>query len=127
MFLFFFVKKPTLNYGDLVIEDETTKIRPSNHVNFLKFLVKKPTLKYGDDVIEDDDRQTFTAPETLSCELNDAGPPQPDILELEVLEGDDVNATSSEDPIREDVTCSWSYQPPLEIVVNSVSSKVRTI
>ena len=85
----------------------------------------KPTLKYGGIAIESDTERIHMGPKTVSCVLEDAGPPLPEVLELLVLEGSDVNPKSSENSTRDDVTCTWSYFPPLITVVYDITSKVR--
>ena len=92
---------------------------------FCYILVIAPTLKYDGTAIVSDTEQIHTGPKTVSCELEDAGPPLPELLELLVLEGSDVNPKSSENSTRDDVTCTWSYFPPLITVVYDITSKVR--
>ena len=60
----------------------------------------EPTLKYDGTAIVSDDERMHTGPKTVSCELYDAGPPLPELLELRVLEGSDVNETSSRNWIK---------------------------
>ena len=86
-----------------------------------------PTLKYDGTAIESDTERIHTGPKTVSCELEDAGPPLPEVLQLLVLEGRDVNETSIDEPVQDDVTCTWSYFPPLITVVYDITSKVRKI
>ena len=86
-----------------------------------------PTLKYEGTAIESDTERIHTGPKTVSCELSNAGPPLPEVLELLVLEGSEVNETSSRDFIKDDDICTWSYVSPLTIVVNNITTKVRMI
>ena len=86
-----------------------------------------PTLKYEGTAIESDTDRIHMGPKTVSCELNDAGPPLPEVLELLVLEGSEVNETSSRNWTKDDAICTWSYVPPLTIVVNNITGKVRMV
>ena len=86
-----------------------------------------PTLKYDGVAIERDTQRIHVGPKTVSCGLKDAGPPLPEILELEVLEGNEVNTTSSENTTKDDDSCTWTYIPPLITVVNNITTKVRKI
>ena len=86
-----------------------------------------PTLKYEGTAIESDTERIHTGPKTVSCALEDAGPPLPEVMELQVLEGSEVNTTSSENTTKDDDSCTWSYIPPLITVVNNITTKVRKI
>ena len=86
-----------------------------------------PTLKYDSTAIESDTERIHTGHKAVSCELNDAGPPLPEVLELLVLEGSEVYETSSRDWEKDDDICTWSYVPPLTTVVNNITTKVRII
>ena len=84
-----------------------------------------PTLRYGNQIIETDTTITHSSPETVSCELSDAGPPRPELLELVFLEGSDVGGTSNDTFVRSNETCAWSNIEPLEIDVNDLTRTVR--
>ena len=86
-----------------------------------------PILKYGGTAVESDTERIHTGSKTVSCELEDAGPSLPEVLELLVLEGSDVNTTSINEPVHDDVKCTWSYFPPLITVIYDITSIVRKI
>ena len=84
-----------------------------------------PTLGYGNQIIETDTTITHSAPETVSCELSDAGPPRPELLELVFLEGSDVGGTYNDTFVRSNETCAWSNIEPLQIDANDLTRTVR--
>ena len=86
-----------------------------------------PTLKYEGTAIESDTERIHTGPKTVSCALEDAGPPLPEVIELLVLEGSEVNPKSRQNSTKDDNTCTWTYIPPLTTVVNNIASKVRIV
>ena len=96
-----------------------------HQTTLLRFPVIIPTLKYGDEIIETDTTITHSAPETVSCELSDAGPPRPELLELVFLEGSDVGGTSNDTFVRSDEGCNWSNIEPLQMDVNNLTRTVR--
>ena len=87
-----------------------------------------PTLKYGDDIIETSDTIIIhSAPETVSCELYNAGPPLPVPLELVIGTEDTGVVSVATDPEKSDVTCKWSYFEPLETDINNLTEIVRRL
>ena len=93
----------------------------------LSFPVISPTLRYGDEVIDTDTTITHSAPETVSCELYNAGPPLPESLALTLTEGDSISGVLTSDYVRNNETCSWSYPDPLELVINDLTETVRLL
>ena len=83
-----------------------------------------PTLRYGDEIIDTDTTIAHSAPETVSCELYNAGPPLPEILLLTMMEGDSDVGVPATDSVRNNETCTWSFPVP-QMVINDLTETVR--
>ena len=107
--------RPVLIFAEIEIRSLTI---------FLSFPVVSPTLKYGDQIIETDTLLLHSSPETVSCELYNAGPPLPELLELTMTEGDTNIEVPATDPEQSNVTCNWYYLEPLQLNVNDLTETV---
>ena len=84
-----------------------------------------PTLRYGNQIIETDTTITHSAPETVSCQLYNGGPPLPENLALLITEEDgDSSVLSTSDHEKSNVTCKWSYLEPLQYGVINLTETV---
>ena len=86
-----------------------------------------PTLKYGDKIIETDTTILHSAPETVSCELYNAGPPPAESLALIITEGDGGSGVATNETERDDASCTWSYPEPLQFDVIDLTETVSCL
>ena len=91
---------------------------------YFPFSVVSPTLKYGDEVIQRNTIRIPSAPKTVSCELYNAGPPLPGVMELLITGEDNRNTTNSE---KDDATCTWNYPQPLQFYVIDLTETVSRL
>ena len=80
-------------------------------------------MKYGDEVITTDTTRIHTTPETVSCELYNAGPPMPESLSLSMTEGDSGIGVETTDHEYVNATCTWSF-PVVPINVDDLTDTV---
>ena len=82
------------------------------------FAVINPVLKYGDQIITEDTTITHIGIETLTYELNNAGPPRAESLDMYT-----TYETILSGAVERNDTCSWNYR--LEKILNDIGLTVR--
>ena len=86
-----------------------------------------PTLKYGDETIDRNTTRIHSAPETVSCELYNAGPPLPEYLALIITEGDGGSGIATTETEKDEITCTWSYPQPFQFDVDDLTETVSRL
>ena len=75
-------------------------------------------------IIAQDITILHSAPETVSCELYNAGPPVPESLSLTLTVGDSGSGIVTTEKEEDTATCTWNF-PIVPMDVNDLTDTVR--